>query len=502
MSVSVCTWTSRPVPGWLALVGILMSGPAFAQESSPRASRGATAGRAGSSPPASSALPAPTLPHPAGPGGPAALTPPGTTPLPDGAEDRSLPANPPGPVGRLGGILPLPTPAVGVAETPPGMAPAGRRPQPGSLFDPGASGPGISQGAENFLDGALDPRTGWPFVLLDHFAPRPDRVQRFWVVNTRECPQVMGTDPWPCLKVRRFDARGELVEVDPSVLMTQTVGHPVLIQVQGSLTTPDVALGGLLWTHSWLQWNRALLPDTVVIAFDWPSQRVYRNDIRDVNEKGRRAYIAAYHLARFVQGFPPDNRICLLGQSYGGRVVTSALHLLGGGSLNSQSHDPWIRLPGLRAENHVRAIILVAASDHTWLDPANRLDRSLHGCEGLLNLYNRKDEALALYPLLFRSNHHRALGRVGLTHRDLARLGPLAARYNERDVNRFLGDEHTLLDAVANPEIGRMMAPYLWAPDPGPSPPVAAGPSRRGILARVIGNRFGLRVPGLTGTAK
>jgi hypothetical protein len=367
------------------------------------------------------------------------------------------------------------------------MPPARGRPEPGSIFDPGASGPGISQGEEDFLDGALDPRTGWPFVFLDHFRPRPERVERFWVVNTRECPQVMGTDPWPCLKVRRFDARGELAEVDPSVLLAQTAGRTVLIQVQGSLTTPDVALGGLLWTHSWLHWNRALPPGSVVIAFDWPSQRVYRDDIRDVNEKGRRAYIAAYHLARFVQAFPPESRICLLGQSYGGRVVTSALHLLGGGSLNSQDHDPGVRLPTLRADHHIRAIILGAASDHTWLDPGARLDRSLHGCEGLLNLYNRKDEALRLYPLLIRSNHHQALGKVGLTDRDLAKLGPVAARYTEHDVDRFLGDEHTLLDAVANPEIARMMAPYLWAPDPGPSPPCAAvRPSRR-IGPRGIG---------------
>jgi hypothetical protein len=416
-------------------------------------------------------------------------------------EDRSLPANPPGMLGRLGAALPLPLPAAGGGVAPPGFPPARGRPEPGSIFDPGASGPGISQGEENFLDGALDPRTGWPFVLLDHFAPRPDRVERFWIVSTRECLQEMGTDPWPCLKVRHFDARGELVEVDASVLLAQTPGRTVFIQVQGSLTTPDVALGGLMWTHSWLARNRALPPDSVVIAFDWPSQRVYRNDVRDINEKGRRAFVAGYHLARFVQGFPPESRICLLGQSYGGRVVTSALHLLGGGSLNSQDRDPWVGLPALRADHHIRAIILGAASDHTWLDPGARLDRTLQGCEGLLNLYNRMDEALMLYPLLVRSNHHRALGQVGLTNRNFARLGPLAARYNERDVDRFLGDEHTLLDAVANPEIARMMAAYLWAPDPGPSPPSAAGPARRRLFGRVAGSRFGLRFPGLTGTA-
>jgi hypothetical protein len=114
------------------------------------------------------------------------------------------------------------------------------------VFDPGAAGPGITQVEENFLDGALDPRTGWPFVFLDQFAPRPEKIERFWVVNTRDCPQEMGTDSWGCLKVRHFDAQGDLVEVDPRALLAQAAGAPVLIQVQGSLTTPDVALGGLL----------------------------------------------------------------------------------------------------------------------------------------------------------------------------------------------------------------------------------------------------------------
>src|SRR5262249_19316748 len=151
-------------------------------------------------------------------------------------------------------------------------------------------------------------------------------------------PQVMGTDPWPTLKVLHYDDQGDLVERDPRELLAQCAGRVVLVQVQGSLTTPDIAVGGLLWTASWLRRNRALRDGAVVVAFDWPSQRIYRLDARDINEKGRRAYVAGYHLARFLQAFPTESRVCLLGQSYGGRVVPSALHLLGGGALNSQDH--------------------------------------------------------------------------------------------------------------------------------------------------------------------
>jgi hypothetical protein len=388
------------------------------------------------------------------------------------------PVSPPRAVGSM--PLPLPVPPAmplgpfrggGGDTSPPGEPTPGTRPRPGSIFNPGASGPGIDQsGEENFLDGALDPATGWPFVFLDHFAPRPERLERFWIVSTRDCPQVMGSDPWSCLKVQHFDANGRLITVDPVVLFAQAVGHPVFIQVQGNLTTPDTALGGLLWSHSWLQRDRAMPADTVVIAFDWPSQRVSRRDVRDVEEKGRRAYVAGFHLARFVQGFPPESRICLLGQSFGGRVVPSALHLLGGGSLNSQARDPEVRLPWLRPDLEIHGVILAGASDRTWLNPGARLDHALLGCSAFLNLYNGRDEALRLYPFLRRSGHHRALGKLGLTNRDFDRLGPLAARYEEHDDDEQLGREHTLLDAVANRQIARWIAPYLWAPDPGPMP--------------------------------
>jgi hypothetical protein len=268
------------------------------------------------------------------------------------------------------------------------------------------------------------------------------------------------------MTVSHFDEDGNLVQRDFSELFAQTVGRPVLIQVQGSMTTPDIALGGMLWSHSWLQANRAITPDTVVIAFDWPSQRIYRNDFLDVNEKGRRAFVAAYHLAQFVQAFPASSRICLLGQSYGGRVVPGALHLLGGGQLGNH---PCVGLAGVRPDLDLRGIIIAGASDRNWLDPGQKFDRALHAVTGFLNLYNRRDESLILYPFLIRSGHRNALGRLGLSNHDFDKLGPLAARYEEHDINDILGTEHSLLDATANPRIGRWIAPYAWAPDPGPS---------------------------------
>jgi len=376
------------------------------------------------------------------------------------------------------GILALA--AAADAQEPPGGIPKAdrRRAYVGSLFNPGAAGPGIDSARDKtFLDGALDRETGWPLVFLDHFAPKPGRLDRFWVVRTRDCRQRAGTDPWPCLEVSRFGPDGRFERRDPRELLGQAAGHPVFIQVQGNLTTPDKALGGLLWTHTWLDRYRALPPDAVVVAFDWPSESVSRSEIRDVNEKARRADVAAFHLARFIQALPTDARICVFGQSFGVRVTLGALHLLGGGELAGTRGKPASRLAGHRADLQLRAVVLAGAADHDWLDPGKRFDRALSATSGLLNLYNRRDRALLLYPLLGRPVRHRSLGRIGLTQSDFDRLGPSAACYAERDVREFLGPDHTLLDAVANPEIARAMAPYTWTPAastmPPPPPPVA-----------------------------
>lgn len=360
------------------------------------------------------------------------------------------------------------------------------------LFNTGATGPGINfSDPVPLLNGALDPRTGWPFVFLDHFAPRPERMANLWIVQTRDCPQVMGTDPWSYLKVLHFGDQGRLVECDPGELLAQAVGRPVLVQMQGNLTTPDSALGGLLWTHSWLDHHGALPPDVVLVAFDWPSQRVYHTEVRDVNEKCRRAFIAGYHLARFVQAFPPESRICLLGQSYGGRVVPAALHLLGGGALNSRLLERPVRLPDLRPDLHVRAVVIAASSDHHWLDPGEKFDHALLGCEAFLNLYNRRDSVMIWYPLLFTGDRRRALGQVGLLPRDLARLGPSAAHYAEYDIHDQIGREHTLLGAVAHPQIARRIAPYVWGPDP-----VQGSPPRVGIPSDIkVKQEHGQTVP-------
>jgi hypothetical protein len=328
----------------------------------------------------------------------------------------------------------------------------------------GATGPGIDYTHPYpLLNGAFAPATGWPFVLRDHFVPRPERIANLWVVRVDECPQELGSDPWSCVKVLHFDTAGNLVPCDPNLLLAQVRCRPTVIEVQGHMTTLDLAVGGLLWTHSWLDRHGALPPDAVLVAFHWRSERALTSDLREVNDAGRRAFVGAFHLARLLQAWPPQSRVCLLGHSYGGRIVPATLHLLGGGALKGGRSGPAVALEGGRPDLHLRAVIIAAGADHTWLDPGERLDRALTACECFLNLYNSCDRVQKWYPLLSSGDHHRSLGHVGLLPKDRDRLGDLAARYEEHDLNDILGNEHALLPALADPQVARWIAPYVWA---------------------------------------
>lgn len=306
--------------------------------------------------------------------------------------------------------------------------------------------------------------------------PPPSGFPRdFWVVRSHQVPQEMGSSAWDDLHVLQFDGGGRLIEADFSRLLAEAATRPVLVIVNGDLVAGDLAVSQGLWAQDWLRQHGALPADVIVMVFDWPSQQIFDNPIRDVNEKCRRAFIAGYHLAQVLQAFPSGSRVCLLGQSYGGRVVPSALHLLGGGELSSDRRSQEVSLTGFRPDLRLRAIVIEAADDHFWLNPGKKLGRALPICEGFLNLHNRQDQVLRIYPLLFTGDRHLALGQIGLLPHDRRRLGPLLSRYAQHDIGPYVGREHTMLGALAHPRVAAEIAPYVWKTDPTPAPlPMAA----------------------------
>jgi hypothetical protein len=294
-------------------------------------------------------------------------------------------------------------------------------------------------------------------------APVPPRPGLdYWIVDSRRTPQLLGTDPWPTLRFRHVDETGHHPTLGPECLRAMSLGRPVVVILHGNRYEGKDASDEVFRIAGSLSDHGGLPPDAVVVAFDWPSERVYRNEIRDVNEKGRRAVVAGFHLARFLSAFPPASRICLMGHSHGAKAALTALHLLNGGAVSSLHCEPPVPLPWLPAPNRYRAVVVATAGDHDWLNPGDRLGRALPLCEGMLNLRNSRDLPLLVYPLGRGSDGHRALGRRGLGRRDLRRLGPLAGRVEEHDLRPFLGRLHVFAEAMDHPQVACWVAPYTF----------------------------------------
>lgn len=298
---------------------------------------------------------------------------------------------------------------------------------------------------------------------------RPRAGLNFWIAQTTQCPQVMGSDPWPCLELHALDGNGDRQPGNWQALVEGAAsGRPVIVILHGNrYTTRDAADVAFTLANA-LDGQGILPPDAIVVSFHWPSQRVYYREIRDLNEKGRRAMIAGYHLARFLSAFPPESRISLVGHSHGGKSIVAALHLLGGGQASSLDDDPAVGLPFQPPPLRIRAVLIACASDHDWLIPGERMGSALSASEALLNLYNRGDLALWLYPFGRRSDGGKALGRVGLSPRDLDRLGPLAHRVEQYNLRPVLRHSHVFTEAFTHPDVAARVAPYLWVPDHQP----------------------------------
>jgi Alpha/beta hydrolase family len=300
-----------------------------------------------------------------------------------------------------------------------------------------------------------------PGLLLLLFGQARGQPPEFWYVSTRDCPQILGAEPGPSLQVSRFDSQGFISRCDPEELRAAASGRPVVFLIHGSYYTADMAIREGSRIRNDLAASGALAPDALVVTFDWPSEFVDPNIIRDTNDKARLAFVAGHHLARVLQGFPAGSRICLVGHSDGGLIALSALQLLAGGTLDTGEEATVLNEPSPALR--LRAVVIAAALDRDWLDPGRRLDHALGASEGVLCLFNPLDPILVVHPFGRYFDQRRAIGKSGMSNVEQERLGALAGRYRQQNMAWQLGPRHTFGGSTRNQVIAGWMRAYTWA---------------------------------------
>lgn len=231
---------------------------------------------------------------------------------------------------------------------------------------------------------------------------------------------------------------------------------PTCVFVHGSYVGIDVAIKDANNTYGWIRRGTPGCPLNVIF-FVWPGNesrmRILTNNIRT---NGIKAAQNGIYLAHLIDRIPSSSPVSLVGHSHGARTVAASLHYRAGG-----------RVHGLRKGNRsgskrpIRVVFAAAAINHTWLNPGDKYGMALSQVDSLLNIVNRRDLALTLYPLAAVGNR-RALAKTGLTRFDKRRLGCYACKVHELNASSIIGFRHTWPNYYGRPELARLISPYVF----------------------------------------
>lgn len=189
------------------------------------------------------------------------------------------------------------------------------------------------------------------------------------------------------------------------------------------------------------------------VTFSWPSDQVH-GQLQDVRIKAQRTNLEGYNLGWLLARFEPDARVSLLGYSFGARIATGGLHVLGGGRLAGRALDAApLRLP-------VRVTLTAAAVDRRWIVPGSVHGRALQQADAMLLFYNRCDPVLQRYHRLEKRGRPVALGYTGIGR---STLGMHGGKLEQYDVCSAVGKSHAEANYYASCwMLERMAANLLW----------------------------------------
>ncbi len=287
----------------------------------------------------------------------------------------------------------------------------------------------------------------------------PTVAPGYWIVGSHASPQSFDDSaPTFCPSVTRYDPCAGYRQADIEELTASIQpGIPVCVFCHGSFVSWEDVLKESCETWKWLHFACPAHP-IQMIYFSWPSDRPAFSPVIqfDVNRLGRRAGRNGFYMASLVQQISSKCPICLMGHSHGTRVIASSLHLMAGGEV-----EGYQLVPGQFPEHRMRAVFAASAMDHNWMNPGYRYDRALCSVECVLNLHNRCDAALIIYPLS-RPFSGGALGYTGITRKDRKQLGPYGNKITDLNLTDDIGICHYWPNYFHRPWLAQAIRNHLF----------------------------------------
>ncbi|MGI9471445.1 MAG: hypothetical protein ACR2NZ_07940 [Rubripirellula sp.] len=273
-----------------------------------------------------------------------------------------------------------------------------------------------------------------------------DRVDfaedRFWLINTRSmsssaCRIDLES---PGYSVFQLECNGRCARTTlDQYLASLGPERSAVIYVHGNRMQSQEAIGrGLAVYRSISRYRDARPVDWLI--WSWPSSKQGML-IHDARRKASRTDAQGLYLAWLLQKHVDmDVPTTLIGFSFGGRVITGALHALAGGTLGGRqlSGPPTTGIP-------FEAGLVAPAIDSHWLAERGYHSNATKNLDRLVLLYNRRDAVLKRYWLLDRVRGRMALGysgpRVFASRADGTKLPVFS-----RDCSPSIGLQHDELD--------------------------------------------------------
>lgn len=181
------------------------------------------------------------------------------------------------------------------------------------------------------------------------------------------------------------------------------------------------------------------------IIWSWASDAI-RGPVNDARVKAARTNPSGYHLAWFLDRLDGQAPVSLWGHSFGARIVTGAMHLLGGGELCGYRLSERVHAD----RTPMQAVLLVAAIDNHWLLPGHFHGRALSQTSELLLINNSCDALLKRYHVLYgRRCMVQAAGYMGLVTRGMNAED--RAKIHQLDACCYVGRRHLFAGYLAAP---------------------------------------------------
>lgn len=306
-----------------------------------------------------------------------------------------------------------------------------------------------------------DSECGWDTTLRQQ--------DEFWIASTRQLCDLPPPGAEPEIAWQRYGAEGQ-PEPSTSDQFVQGAAQTITVfYVPGNRIANEEAerrawrLYGVLKAASDEQPLR-------VVLWSWPSDKI-KGQRADVRVKSERTVPESFYLGSVLRRFGAQEKVSLIGYSFGARIICGALHLASGGTIDSLSLVPESS-DEARSDSRFRVLLMAAAAPSSWLLPQGLHQGALSKVERMLILYNPNDSALKHFHMI-DPEKQRALGFVGLDSRRLERGSAVAdksgaedqPRVSQRPVHLEIGNAHDENRYYSSRRILEELQRYgLWGP--------------------------------------